>query len=84
MCIKAVDNYPYALEFLPKCYKTENMCDKAHATYSSTIKFVLRCCMTQERCDKAVNRCFLYLILFLINIKLKKYVTVLFVKIIFQ
>ena len=39
--------------------------------------------MTQEICDKAVNRCFLYLILFLIDIKLKKCVTELFLKILF-
>ena len=23
MCIKAVDNYPHALEFVPECYKTQ-------------------------------------------------------------
>ena len=60
------------------------MCHKAVNTYPSTIKFVLKCFMTQEMCDKAVNRCFLYLILFLINIKLKKSVTVLFLNILFQ
>ena len=48
------------------------VCDKAVDTYPSTIKFVPECFMTQEMWDKAVGRCFLYLILFLISIKLKK------------
>ena len=59
------------------------MCDKAVSTYSSTIKCVTECLMTQEMCDKAVNRCFLYFILLLIDIKLKKCVTELFLKILF-
>ena len=60
------------------------MFDKAVNTYPSTVKFVPECFMTQEMCNKAVNKCFLYFILFLINIKLKKCVTVLFLKILFQ
>ena len=61
------------------------MCDKAFNTYPSTIKFVPECFMTQEMCDKAVNSCFfLYLILFQINIKLKKCVTEMFLKTLFQ
>ena len=43
MCNKAVDNYPNALEFVLKCYKTQKMCDKAVNTYPSTIKFVPEC-----------------------------------------
>ena len=81
MCIKAVDNYPHALEFVPKRYKSQKMYDKAVSIYPSTIKFVPKCFMTQEMCDKVVNRCFLYLFLFLIDIKLKKYVTELLLKI---
>ena len=53
-------------------------------TYPSTMRFVPECLMTQKVCGKAVNRCFSYLILFLINIKLKKCATVLFVKILFS
>ena len=48
MCNKAVDNYPYALEFVPECFMTQKMCDKAVNTYPSTIKFVPECIMTQE------------------------------------
>ena len=48
------------------------MCDKAVSTYPLTITFIPECCTTQEMCDKAVNNFFLYLILFLTNIKIKK------------
>ena len=61
------------------------MCDKVVGTYPSTIKFVPEYFMTQEMCGKAVNRCFfLYLFLFLVDIKLKKCVAELFLKILFQ
>ena len=83
MCNKAVDNYPHALEFVPECYKTQKMChNKTVDAYPFTIKFIPECFMTQEMCDKAVNRCFSYLIVSLIDIKLKKCVTELFLKII--
>ena len=59
------------------------MGDKAVDTHPSTIQFVPEWYRTQEMCDKTVNRCFLYLILFLISIKLKKCVTELFLKILF-
>ena len=81
MCIKAVDQYPHALEFVPQSYKTQNMCDKAVDTYPYKIKFVPECYKIQEMYDKAVNRYFLYLILFLINVKVKKCVTELSLKI---
>ena len=83
MCNKVVDNYPHALELVPECYKPQKMCDKDVDTYPSTIKLVPECLMTQEMCDKAVNRCFLYLILFLIDIKIKKGMTELFLKMLF-
>ena len=67
MCKNVVDNYCHALEFVPKCFMTQNMCEKSFSIYPSIIKFVPECFMTQEMCDKAVNRCFLYLILFLID-----------------
>ena len=51
------------------------MCDKAVDAYISTIKFVPECFMTLEMCDQEVNRFFLYLLLFLLNIKLKKCAT---------
>ena len=78
MCNKAVENYPQTLEYVSECYKTQKMCDKAVDTFPSTIKFVPGCCKSKEICHRTVQDAFLYLILFLINIKLKKYVTCLF------
>ena len=68
---------------VPECYKTQKMCDKVVDTYPSTLKFVPECFVIQEMCDKAVNRCFLYLTIFLTGIKLNKCVTELFLKIFF-
>ena len=62
----------------PHTQKNKKICDNSVDTYPSTIKFASECFMAQEMCDKAVNRCFLYFILFLTNMKIKKYVTVLF------
>ena len=52
MCNKAVDNYAHALEYVPKCYKSQNT---AVDTYSSTIQFVPDEYKTQKICDKAVD-----------------------------
>ena len=51
------------------------MCDKAIVTHTSTIQIVPEYYKTQELCYKAIYGYFFYLILFLIDIKLKKYVT---------
>ena len=72
MCDKAVGNYPHALEFVLQCYKTQKMGDKAVDTYPSIIEYVADQFITQKMCDKAANSCILYLIIFLINIKLTK------------
>ena len=29
MCNKAVNTYPSAIQFVPECYKTQEICDKA-------------------------------------------------------
>ena len=84
MCNKAVDNYFHSLEFVPECFMTQEMCHKAVNIYFSTITFAPECLMTRDMCDIAVNRWFfLYLLLFLIVIKIKKYVTELILKILF-
>ena len=57
------------------------MWNKVIDNYPHALEFVPECYKTQKVCDKAVNICFLYLILFLIDIKLKKCVTELFLKI---
>ena len=80
MCNKALNNPP----FVPECYRTQKICHKAVNAYPSTTKRVPECFITKEVCDKAINKCnFLYLTLLLINIKLKKCVTELFLKILF-
>ena len=68
---KAVHNY-IPLEFVPHYYKTQKMCYNAVSIYPSAIRFVPEYYKTQEMCDKAVNTCFLYFILFLINIKVSR------------
>ena len=66
MCNKAVENYPYSLNYVSECYRTQKMCDtNFFDAYPTTIKFVLEYFIDA----------FSYFILFLINIKLKKYVT---------
>ena len=72
MSDKAADDYSHALEFVPECYKTQKMCDKAVDTHTITVKYVPECYKTQEMCKMFMD--FFYLILFLINMKLKKYV----------
>ena len=63
MCIKEVNNYLHALEFVPECYKTQKMCDKAVSTYTPTIRFVHEWLMTQEICHKAAKRCVFWVVL---------------------
>ena len=90
MCNKAVDHYPHALEFVLNYYMTQKMSGKVVNTHSSTIQFVSECYKTQEMYDKAfiyilfIYNLFLHLFIFLVNIKLKKCVTVLSLKILFQ
>ena len=63
------------LKSVPDCYKDQEMC-KAVDTNPWTIQFVPEYYKTEAMCYKAVHiYVFLYLILFLINIKLKEYVT---------
>ena len=82
-CMIRLNNYPHALRFVLDCYMTEKNCDKAVNCHTSTVKYVPGCYETQEMRDKAVNRCFFYLILFLIGVKLKKCATELLLKILF-
>ena len=70
MCDKAIVNYFHPLEFAPDCYKTRNMSDKAVDTYPSAMQFASDGYKTQEMCNKPFA--FLYLILFPVNVKLKK------------
>ena len=84
MCNKTANNYPHALEFVPEPYKAKKICDKVVSTYPSTIKFFPEWFITLEMCDKVIHKCCLYLILFLIGITRKKYVTEFFLKTFFN
>ena len=74
MCFKEVDNYNEALEFVSECYKTQIVFDKAVDKHLTTISYVPEC-YNAIRIKKTVIKQFFYLILFPINIRLKKSVT---------
>ena len=75
MCDEAFLENCGTLKSVSDCYKNKKMCNKAVDNYPHTLEFVPECCKTEEMCDEAVHKCFFfYLILFLINTKLKKYV----------
>ena len=57
MCNKAVNNYPYSLQFVAGFYKTQKICDKALDTHPFTIKCIPEYYKAQEICE-AVNGCF--------------------------
>ena len=51
------DDYADALEYVPECFKTQEMCDKPIDTYLPVIQFVLKCFKLRKMCDKAVDTC---------------------------
>ena len=51
---KAVDNYPHALEFVLKCYKTQIMCEKGFNKGFFAI-FVPDRYKTREMCDRIIS-----------------------------
>ena len=55
MCYEAVDNYAYALEFVPDYCKTQEMCDQAVDTCPFAFDSVPDRFKTQEICDKVVS-----------------------------
>ena len=74
---KAVDNDDHALEFVPDCYKTPKICHKAVDTPLSAIQNAIRLI---KYIRKLLIHVFLRLVLFLIDIRLKKCVRSLFSK----
>ena len=40
MCIKAVHNVPWQLEYLPDCFKTQEMCDKSVGAGSYILEYI--------------------------------------------
>ena len=76
-CEKAILENGRILKSVSDCYKNQEMCNEALDNYPHALEFVPECFMTQE----IRNKVFLYLILFLIDVKIKKCVPVLFLKI---
>ena len=60
------------LRFIHDTYKNQDMCDKAVDSYPSAIQVVSECYQTQKTSDKLLILVLLYLIVFLINIALKR------------
>ena len=40
MCVKAVDNYPSTIKYVPDQYKTKEMCDKAVDDNANALELV--------------------------------------------
>ena len=55
MCIKAVDNYPFTIKYVPDQYKTQEMCIRVANTCSFVFDSIPDRYKTQEMCDKAVD-----------------------------
>ena len=49
---KVLDNYSHALQFVPDCYKTQNMCNRAVYIYPSAIQCIPKCCKIEKRVIK--------------------------------
>ena len=76
-CDKADNNYSHELEFVPENYKTEIMKNKVVNNSQSALQFVPKQFVAKvirhKKCMiKLLILAFLYLLLFLIDIKLKK------------
>ena len=84
MCYKAILESHGRLKYVPDCYSNQEMFNNAVDNGPHALEFLPEQFMTQKMYNKADNRCFLYLILFLINMKLKKCVTELLLKIFFS
>ena len=90
MCKHAVIKLPFVIRSVPDRYNTQEMCDKTILENGETLKSVLdcyknqflpECYKTQEMCMKGADTCPLYLIMFLVNLRLKKCVIKLFLMI---
>ena len=56
MCIKAVDNYPSTIKYVPDWYKTQEICIRAVDDNPSTIKYVPDWIKIQEMCNKIISK----------------------------
>ena len=56
MCDKAVELYPWMLEYVPDQFKTQEMCNKAVEKDPGMLRYVLDRFITQEMCNKVVEK----------------------------
>ena len=84
MCDKAILQNSGALKSVPDCYKNHEMCNKAVDNYPHALELVPKCYKTQKMCDKTVDTYLSTMNMFLINLRLKKCVTELILKIFFN
>ena len=90
MCKHAVIKLPFVIRAVPDRFNIQEMCDKTIIENGVALKSVLdcyknqflpECYKTQEMCRKGADTCLLYLIMFLVNLRLKKCVIKLFLMI---
>ena len=80
MCNKAVYNYSYVLEFVPCCYNTQKIIIKLSLFILIQCNLFLNPIRLKSVIKLFMLVFFLYLMLFLINKRLKKYAIKLFLK----
>ena len=55
MCIKAVDNYPSTVKYVPDQYRTQEMCTRAVSTCSFVFNSVPDRYKTKQMCHKSLK-----------------------------
>ena len=54
MCNKPVGTYPFSIQIVPKCYKTQEMCDKVIPIKAFMLKYCLNRFKMKKLCDNSV------------------------------
>ena len=72
MCDKTILKNSGTLKSFPECYKNQEMRNKTDDNYLYALECVSGWYKTRKMCDKQLIDAFLYLVLFLTDIKLKK------------
>ena len=54
MCYRVVSTYHSTIEFVPKCYKTQDMCDKSYNSFFFAFIYILDQYKSQEMCGRVI------------------------------
>ena len=54
MCDKSINTH-LSIQFVPECYKTQEMCDKAVNRCFFVFIYILDWCKTHEMCDRVIS-----------------------------